>query len=110
MGNKPLWTGKGVSIVSFKRRMQRQQIGYTPTERERKMLSALQGASHVLREYAKGSNWALMDGKSIWLGEGSGPDLAEMVLGVKRSEKAVQGWHKEGESVQEDGPKAGENP
>ncbi len=76
--------------MGFKRRMQRQQIGYTPTERERKMLSALQGASHVLREYAKGTNWALMEGKSIWIGEGSGPDLAEMILGVKQAPKPEQ--------------------
>lgn len=97
MGNKSFnWTGEGRSFVGIARRMKRQQIGYTPTERERKMLQALQSASHVLREYAKGTNWAEMEGKSIWIGEGNGPDLAEMVLGVKK--KPVLEQKAEGEN------------
>lgn len=51
------------------------------------MLQALQSASMVLKEYANGSNWAIQDGKSIWLGEGDGPDLAVASLGVKSSPK-----------------------
>jgi hypothetical protein len=71
--------------------MKRQNgIGYSPTERERKMLQALQSASMVLKQYANGSNWANQDGKIIWLGEGDGPDLAQMVLGVKAALKAEQ--------------------
>lgn len=73
------------------RRMKRQNgIGYTPTPREAKMLQALHSATYVLREYAKGTNWALMDGRQIWIGEGNGPDLAEMALGVKKQPKAPE--------------------
>lgn len=54
-----------------------------PTERERKMLQALRSAAAVLKEYAKGENWVKTEKGMLWAGEGDGPDLAEMALGVK---------------------------
>ncbi len=74
--------------MSFARKLKRQAIGYTPTPREARMLQALQGASHVLRQYANTSNWTKTEaGLPVWLGEGDGPDLAQMSLGVKTAPK-----------------------
>ena len=40
------------------RKFKRQNgLGYSPTPREARMLQALQGASHVLKQYANTSNW-----------------------------------------------------
>lgn len=71
------------------RRMKRQNgIGYTPTPREARMLQALQSASYVLKQYANGSNWADTARGFLWVGEGDGPDLAQMALGVKKAPMA----------------------
>ena len=48
------------------------------------MLGALRTASKVLSQYAKGSNWGVVEGRTIWLGEGDGPLLAELALGTKK--------------------------
>ena len=70
-------------MSGFARKMKRQAVGYTPTPREARMLQALQSAAHVLKQYADGSNWADTTRGSLWVGEGDGPDLARMSLGVK---------------------------
>lgn len=76
-------------MSGFARKMKRQNgVGYTPTPREAKMLQALHSASYVLKQYANTSNWANIDGRTIWLGEGDGPDLAAMALGVKKAPTA----------------------
>jgi hypothetical protein len=74
-------------MSGFARKMKRQAVGYTPTPREARMLQALQSAAHVLKQYADGSNWADTTRGSLWVGEGDGPDLARMSLGVKAKPK-----------------------
>ncbi len=75
-------------MSGFTRKFKRRNgVGYSPTDRERRMLQALHSAAFVLKQYADGNNWAEMDGKSIWVGEGKGPDLAVMALGKKTATK-----------------------
>lgn len=98
-------------MSGFARKMKRQNgPGYSPTPREARMLQALQSASHVLKQYADGSNWADTTRGSLWVGEGDGPDLARMSLGVKtkKNEKAMQNDDKSGEPVQEERAPEGE--
>lgn len=96
-------------MSGFSRKVKRQNgVGYSPTPREAKMLQALQGASFVLKQYANTSNWTKKDGMPVWLGEGDGPDLAQMAMGVKKNEKAMQNDDKSGPPVQEERAPEGE--
>jgi len=97
-------------LSGFARKMKRQNgVGYTPTPREAKMLQALHSASFVLKQYANTSNWTKTEaGMPVWLGEGDGPDLAQMVIGVKKNAKAVQNDDKNGQPVQEERAPEGE--
>lgn len=56
-------------------------------DNQRKILNALRSTAVILKQYATGSNWALVGDRSIWIGEGDGPELAEKALGIKRDEK-----------------------
>jgi len=81
------------------RKMKRQNgIGYSPTPREARMLQALQSASYVLKQYANGSNWADTARGFLWVGEGDGPDLAQMALGVKKAPAPADADKKEQEA------------
>jgi hypothetical protein len=71
-------------MSNFTSRFKKQQGLPKVSENEKKLRNALGTAAQVLMQYAKGSNWADMDGKCIWLGEGQGPDLAEKALGIKK--------------------------
>lgn len=84
-------------MSGFARKMKRQAIGYTPTPREAKMLQALQSASFVLKQYANGSNWADTSRGFLWVGEGDGPDLAKMALGVKKKPAPAEAENKQEE-------------
>ncbi len=90
---------------SFTRKFQREagtrQVNHH--EKLRKALRALQSAAFILRQYADETNWAQFDGKTIWLGEGNGPELAQKVLGTKKDEKKVQPHEPQGPPVQEGG-------
>ncbi len=80
------------------RKFKRQNgLGYSPTDRERRMLQALQTAAMVLKQYANTSNWTKTEsGMPVWLGDGDGPDLAQMSLGTKAVPKPKQ---KPGEEI-----------
>ncbi len=75
-----------------------------------RLLNAIKSAAIVLLQYANEENWTSKDDRSIWLGAGNGPELAQKVLGTKKDEKVLPSDNPQGDSVQQDNPVEGKTP